>query len=217
MCCEELRERRLYWRLYLCTLRWIIHKTLVEATRESHSKETVSNEKDSNLKQLVSLSSSPPLPPSLPLSSSLSQDLSPFFFCLGHSVLFLERSWSTACLKSESPRSAVMERAKLCFYLTKTFRERRTKSIIAELRRCFFYLFRYSFKPASKPCRALALLFESPLLGCGPQNRATRGQAWNPKDYHTITMMPQSRRSSHARRRTWAELEHTRNIVGTGT
>lgn len=137
MCCEELRERRLYWRLYLCTLRWIIHKTLVEATRESDSKETVSNEKDSNLKRLLSLSSSPALPPSLPLSSSLSQDLSPFF-CLGHSVLFLERSWSTAYLKTESPHSAVMERAKLCFYVTKTFWERRTKSIIAQLLRSFF-------------------------------------------------------------------------------
>lgn len=54
----------------------------MKATRESNSKETVSNEKDWSLKQFLFLSSS--------LSSSLPQDLS-LFFCLGHSysVLFL--------------------------------------------------------------------------------------------------------------------------------
>lgn len=106
----------------------------------------------------LSLSSSPPLPPSLPLSSSLSQDLSPFFFFsrLGHSVLFFGKKPINSVLEKWIPRSAVMERAKLCFYFTKTFWERRAESISAELLRSFFLsFFRNNFKPAGKQCSAL--------------------------------------------------------------
>lgn len=68
---------------------------LVEATRESGSKETVSNEKDWSLKHFLFLSSSSAL---LPFHSPVFLVVSPpgsvfFFFCLGRS--YFERNRST--------------------------------------------------------------------------------------------------------------------------
>lgn len=66
---------------------------LVEATRESGSKETVSNEKDWSLKHFLFLSSSSALLPfhSPSSSSSLPQEVSSFFFFLSRSFLFWEK------------------------------------------------------------------------------------------------------------------------------
>lgn len=74
----------------------------MKATRESNSKETVSNEKDSSLKQFLFLSSSSPLPPSFSLSSSPPSGFV-FFFSSRSFRLIFGRNWSTVYMEMNPP------------------------------------------------------------------------------------------------------------------